>query len=77
MGFSAFGKWLILIGITCLILGTILLFIGKIPVPLGKLPGDIHIQKEKWSVYFPVVTSIIVSLFLTLVINFLFWIFRK
>lgn len=77
MGFSAFGKWLIVIGIICLILGIILLFIGRIPIPFGKLPGDIHVQKEKWSFHFPIVTCIVLSIFLTLLLNFLFWLFRK
>lgn len=40
---------------------------------LGKLPGDILIEKENFSVYFPLTTSILISLILSL----LFWLFRK
>ena len=40
---------------------------------LGRLPGDLVIEKENMRFYFPIVTSIIVSLILTL----LFWLFRK
>lgn len=40
---------------------------------LGRLPGDIHYSKGNFSFYFPLVTCILVSLFLT----FLFWLLRK
>jgi hypothetical protein len=38
---------------------------------LGRLPGDIHVQRERWSLYFPVTTSILLSLLLTLLVNLL------
>ena len=40
---------------------------------LGRLPGDINIERDGWSFHFPLMTSVIVSLVLTLVI----WLFRK
>lgn len=62
------GKLLILFGIVIVGIGVLLTFFDKIPY-LGKLPGDIHIKRENFQLYFPIATSIILSLLLTLI----FW----
>ncbi len=67
-GFDSLGKTLMIFGAVLLIVGVVLHFGGKIPW-LGRLPGDIHIEKENFSFYFPVVTSILLSIVLTVVIN--------
>ncbi len=72
VGFSALGKMLILLGVFIILIGLFLLLGDRIPW-IGKLPGDIIIRKEKFSFYFPITTSIIISVLLTL----FFWIFRK
>ena len=52
----------------------LLIWLGaKFGIPFGKLPGDIHVQKEKFSFYFPIVTCILVSVVLSLVM----WIFNR
>ncbi|KPK43835.1 MAG: hypothetical protein AMK74_06200 [Nitrospira bacterium SM23_35] len=66
------GKLLIVLGIIIIALGGLLLFSGKIPW-IGRLPGDILIQKKHYTVYFPLATSIIISLIITLI----FWIFGR
>jgi uncharacterized membrane protein YkgB len=71
-GLGALGKMLILLGVLIIVIGFLLLIGEKIPW-IGKLPGDIIIRKEKFSFYFPITTSIIISVLLTL----FFWIFRK
>lgn len=68
----ALGKMLIVVGIVFIIMGIAFLFGDKIPF-LGRLPGDISIQKERFSVYFPITTCIIISI----VLSILFAIFRK
>jgi len=68
----ALGKMLIVVGVIFIIMGIALFFGDKIPF-LGKLPGDISIQKERFSFYFPITTSIIISI----VLSILFAIFRK
>jgi len=68
----AIGRMLIAAGIIIIVVGLILLFCDKIPL-LGKLPGDIYIKKERFSFYFPITTSVIISIILTI----LFYIFRK
>lgn len=62
------GKILIAAGILLLALGLLLLLSDKIPF-LGKLPGDIFIKKGKFTIYFPIVTCIILSIVITLLIN--------
>ncbi len=64
-----FGKTLIIFGVISILLGAAFMFADKIPF-LGRLPGDIHIKREGFSFYFPVVTCIVLSIILTLLINF-------
>lgn len=66
------GKLLIIIGLITVALGLYLSLGGKLP-PLGRLPGDIHIQRDNYSIYFPFGTCLLISLLLSL----LFWLFRK
>jgi hypothetical protein len=65
------GTLLILVGAMVLILGVGLLAADRIPW-LGRLPGDVVVRRGPVTFYFPIVTSIVVSLILTLVLN-LFW----
>jgi hypothetical protein len=66
------GKVLVIVGIVFVVLGFLLILGDKIPW-IGRLPGDIYIKREKFTFYFPLMTSIIISLLLTL----LFALFRK
>ncbi|OGW52397.1 MAG: hypothetical protein A2Y81_02955 [Nitrospirae bacterium RBG_13_43_8] len=66
------GKFLILLGLIVAALGGLLLISGKIPW-IGKLPGDILIQRKNFTFYFPLATSILLSLILTLI----FWIIGR
>jgi hypothetical protein len=66
------GKTLIVIGLVIVAVGGVLLLAGRVPW-LGRLPGDIYIQRGNFSFYFPVVTSLLVSVLLTL----LFWFFSR
>lgn len=68
----AIGKVFIIFGILFIVIGLAFMFGDKIPF-LGKLPGDIYIKKERFSFYFPITTSILISIILTI----LFSIFRK
>jgi hypothetical protein len=71
-GFGALGKLLILLGVFIILMGLLLLLGEKIPW-IGKLPGDIIIRKKSFTFYFPLATSILISIILTL----LFTLFRK
>jgi len=65
------GKALIIIGGIMALAGLILLLAGKVPL-LGKMPGDISIKGKSFSIYFPIATCIVVSIFLTLLANLFF-----
>lgn len=67
-----FGKTLIVIGLIIAAVGVVLTLAGRIPW-IGRLPGDIYIKKENFTFYFPLATSIIISILLTLIL----WLFRK
>lgn len=68
--FESFGKTIIIIGLVMVVIGVVMVFGGKL-FGLGRLPGDIMIQKENFSFYFPVVTCIILSILLTIILNIL------
>jgi len=65
-------KWLIIAGLGLVALGVVVFLVGKVPY-LGKLPGDIKIERENFVFYFPLVTCLLVSVFLTL----LFWLISR
>jgi hypothetical protein len=56
---------LIILGVVLALVGGLLVLAGKIPF-LGRLPGDIVLRREHWSLYFPLTTSILISIVLTL-----------
>ena len=67
------GKSIIFFGIIIVIIGIILLFSDRLPFNLGRLPGDIAVKKENFSFYFPITTSILISIVLSLI----FYLFSK
>ncbi len=66
------GRLLLLIGIFMVIAGLVLIFLPKLPF-IGRLPGDFVIKRGNFTFYFPLATSIILSIILTII----FSIFRK
>ncbi|MCD4755703.1 MAG: DUF2905 domain-containing protein [Deltaproteobacteria bacterium] len=67
-----FGKLLLILGILFIVIGLFLMLGPKIPL-LGKLPGDFIVRRDNFTLYFPLATSILLSIVLTLI----FFIFRK
>jgi len=68
------GKALIIIGLVLFVLGLLLTFLPN--TRLGRLPGDIVIRRENWSIYIPIVTSILLSVVLTLILWIVSWLRR-
>jgi Tfp pilus assembly protein PilO len=79
----AIGKLLIAIGSGIIVLGLLLLAGDRIPGVgtalswFGKLPGDLSFKRDDVSVYFPLATSIVISILLSLVFVVLGWFFRR
>src|SRR4029077_1301994 len=64
---DGFGKTLIYLGLLLVIVGVIFTLAGKVPW-FGHLPGDISIQKERFTFYFPITTCIVISIIISLVL---------
>ena len=69
---SDVGKMLVFIGLLLVALGLLFSLVGKLPW-LGNLPGDITIQRGRFTFYFPIATSILISVILSLVL----YLFRR
>lgn len=71
------GRLLLILGLCMAAVGLLLMFWDKVPglsrLPFGRLPGDINIEREGFRFSFPLVTSLIVSVVLSL----LLWLFRR
>lgn len=66
--FGSFGRTLVTLGIILVVLGLLFLAAPKIPF-LGRLPGDIHYRGKNFSFHFPLATSIVISIILTILLN--------
>lgn len=62
-------------GAILLIIGALLLLFSRLGMP--RLPGDIFIQKPNLVVYIPVASAILISLIITLLLNLIFWRWRR
>jgi hypothetical protein len=62
------AKLLILLGAALLFAGILLLLVGRLHLPLGRLPGDILYRGKNTTFYFPIATSILLSVLLTLIL---------
>ena len=76
MPLISIGKIIIFLGLLLIIFGVIILLTGKI-FPLGRLPGDILIKKQNFTFYFPLATSLLISLILSILLILIFKIFKK
>lgn len=66
------GKLLIVLGLLLIAGGGLWLWVGKLPL-LGRLPGDLRIERENFSFYFPLGTCLLISLLVSLIL----WFFRR
>lgn len=71
-GIRQIGRLLVAAGVLIALVGGLILLSGRVPW-IGRLPGDILVQKKNFTFYFPLATSILISLLLT----FLFWLFGR
>jgi hypothetical protein len=67
---NGLGKLLIVCGGVLIIVGAAVVLLGKIPW-LGRLPGDIYIERRNFTFFFPLTTSILISVILSLVVYLL------
>ncbi len=61
----ALGRLLIIFGLVIVIVGTVIVVAGRLP----RLPGDIVIRRDAFTLYIPVMTSLVISILLTLILS--------
>lgn len=80
---SGLGKILIGVGLCVVFAGLLLLIADRVPGIgnllgwFGKLPGDISVRRDNFTFSFPIVTSLLISVILSLILYLLTWIFRR
>jgi hypothetical protein len=72
MAMGEIGKLLVVLGLLIAAAGVVLLLAGRVPW-LGRLPGDFHVQRGNWTFYFPLATSLLLSVVLSIVL----WLFSR
>ncbi|TMH95749.1 MAG: DUF2905 domain-containing protein [Betaproteobacteria bacterium] len=65
------ARWLVIFGVLCIVIGLAWPWIEKLG--LGRLPGDVHIERDGFHFYFPIVTCLIISA----VVSLLLWLLRR
>lgn len=65
---TEFGKILVFFGVLIVLFGLVLVVAGRMHLPIGRLPGDIVYRGRRTTFYFPLATSIILSVVLSLVV---------
>jgi hypothetical protein len=72
-GPGTIGRYLIVVGAGIIVIGIVLVVAGRFPgLRIGRLPGDIYVERDKWRFYFPLATSILLSI----ILSFILWLFR-
>jgi Protein of unknown function (DUF2905) len=70
-GMGGLGRMLMVTGALLFVIGAAFAFLGR--TPIGRLPGDIVVQRHNFTFYFPIVTSILLSL----ILSGIFWLLRR
>ena len=73
-GPGTIGRYLIVLGAAIIVIGIVLVVAGRFPgLRIGRLPGDIYVERDKWRLYFPLATSILLSI----ILSFILWLFSR
>ena len=68
-GLGTIGKLLIVFGLSIALVGATLILLGRFPgLKIGRLPGDIYVERDGWSFYFPLASSILLSVIISLIL---------
>lgn len=75
MDLGALGRLLLIVAAVIVIAGLLLILFGKLGV--GRLPGDLLYRREGVTIYLPLATSILISIILSLLLSFVFWLLSR
>lgn len=70
MDISQIGKLVLIVGVALVFLGGVIMLAGRLPW-IGQLPGDFHFRRGNTTIYFPLMTMILISIILTIILNLL------
>jgi hypothetical protein len=62
------GRMLVILGVALVVIGSIVMLLGRTGLPLGRLPGDVLYRGKNATFYFPLATSILISIVLSIVL---------
>jgi hypothetical protein len=74
---SPFARIFLLLGLVFFVIGGLIVLVERLGIPVGRLPGDIRIQRGNLTCFFPLATTILLSVVLTVLLNILFRLFKK
>ncbi len=74
-GPQQFGRWLVVFGAVLIVIGVLMMLLGR--VGLFRLPGDFSFGGRGWRVYFPLASSILLSILLTLILWLIHYLSRR
>lgn len=74
---SPLARIFLLLGLIFLVIGGVIFLVERLGVPLGRLPGDIRIQRGNLTCFFPLATTILLSVVLTVLLNLIVRLFKK
>lgn len=74
---NTLAKIMIFLGVTLILFGLLLFIFSKVSFKGFRLPGDIYYEKDGVKIFFPIMTSLLISLILTIVLNLIFLFFKK
>jgi DUF2905 family protein len=70
------GRMLVMLGVVLVVIGGIVMLVGRAGLPLGRLPGDVLYRGKNTTFYFPLASSILISIVLSVVLFLIGWIRR-
>jgi hypothetical protein len=70
------GRLLFMVGIALVVIGGIVMLLGRTGLPLGRLPGDVLYRGKSTTFYFPLATSILISVVLSIILFLIGWLKR-
>ena len=71
------GRFLMIGGMILFVVGGLVFLAAKFGIPFGRLPGDIRIERDGFSFYFPLASSILISVALTILVNIIIRLIKK
>lgn len=74
---SPFIRIFFLLGLLFLVIAGVIYLAERFGIPLGRLPGDIRIQRGNLTIFFPLATTIVLSIVLTILLNIIVRLFKK